>query len=50
MFRRIKLLLNDLPELPPHVEAVEARLDLADALGGPVCGTIHPPSVQWRVC
>ena len=46
MFRRIKLHVS---HIGPAARTVEARLELTDGRGGPVCGTVRPPRVQWRV-
>lgn len=54
MFRRAKLHLSALPEdeITQALTAsapVEASLDLTDECGEPVCASIRPPRVIWRV-
>jgi Family of unknown function (DUF5990) len=54
MFRRAKLHLSALAEQDvAHAAAtgatIEATLDLTDAHGGPLCATVRPPRVHWRL-
>lgn len=54
MFRRAKLHLSALAEQDVARAAatgttIEATLDLTDPDGGPVCASIRPPRVQWRL-
>jgi hypothetical protein len=54
MFRRAKLWLSaidtrDLIEALERNAVIEARLDLTDAKGGPICASVRPPAVEWRL-
>ena len=54
MFRRAKLHLSGLdPSDVAHaVETggtLEGRLGLTDAKGGPLCASVRPPRINWRV-
>ncbi|MGQ0519683.1 MAG: DUF5990 family protein [Actinomycetota bacterium] len=53
MFRRAKLMLNDIPEsaweeaqAPGRI--LEGTLALTDARGGPLCARVRPGVVSWR--
>jgi hypothetical protein len=54
MFRRAKL---DLTSLPPELvnqaavggAGVEGVLSLTDPKGGPVCASVRPPALRWRL-
>lgn len=53
MFRRAKLLLRDvdaetLARASSPGWALEARLGLTDACGGPRCASVRPPTVGWK--
>jgi hypothetical protein len=53
MFRRAKLLLRDvdaetLARASSPGWALEARLGLTDACGGPRCASVRPPGVAWQ--
>jgi hypothetical protein len=43
MFRRAKLMLNDLPP----TDRVVATVDLTDERGGPRCARLRPPALQF---
>ncbi|WP_434588776.1 DUF5990 family protein [Streptomyces sp. A5-4] len=48
MFRRIKLLLADLPTaLIAASGVVEGRLGLTDDRGLPLCAAVRPPRIAW---
>lgn len=47
MFRRAKLMLDDLPPQAVERGAAEARLGLTDACGMPVCAAVRPPGLTW---
>lgn len=54
MFRRAKLHLAPLDEQAVQqaldkAEVMEARLDLTDQRGGPLCASVRPPTVRWQV-
>jgi hypothetical protein len=54
MFRRAKLHLSaiDPRDVAQSVETgatLEGRLGLTDAKGGPLCASIRPPRITWRV-
>jgi hypothetical protein len=54
MFRRAKLDLTSLaPELVDQAAVggagVEGVLSLTDAHGGPVCASVKPPALRWRL-
>jgi Family of unknown function (DUF5990) len=46
MFRRAKLMLDDVPDLTP--ETVTARVDLTDECGMPRCARLRAPALEWR--
>ncbi len=45
MFRRAKLMLDDLPDV--EAPEVRARLHLTDECGLPRCARLRPPAVEW---
>lgn len=47
MFRRAKLMLNDLGELV-GTDRVVAEVHLTDDKGGPRCARLRPPSIDFR--
>ncbi|WP_329388391.1 DUF5990 family protein [Streptomyces sp. NBC_01351] len=47
MFRRAKLMLDDLPARSVERGTAEARLALTDRCGMPVCASVRPPAVTW---
>lgn len=49
MFRRAKLRLEHLDAEALDGLAVEARLPLRDRKGHPICASLRPPQVVWRV-
>jgi hypothetical protein len=54
MFRRAKLHLSvldprDVAQAVATGATIEAALDLTDAKGGPLCASIRPPTITWRV-
>jgi hypothetical protein len=48
MFRRAKLLLDDVPALETSPATVVASVDLTDDRGCPRCGRLKPPAIQWE--
>jgi hypothetical protein len=48
MFRRAKLMLDDVPALDASPVTVIASVDLTDDRGGPRCGRLKPPAIQWE--
>ena len=48
MFRRAKLMLDDVPALATMPATVIASVALTDDLGGPRCGRLKPPAVTWE--
>ena len=46
MFRRAKLMLNDVPDTA--VQAVLAQVDLTDECGMPRCARLMAPALEWR--
>ena len=48
MFRRAKLMLEDVPGLDTSPAKVIATVDLSDDRGGPRCGRLKPPAIQWE--
>ena len=49
MFRRAKLRLEHLDASALDGKVLELRLVLRDAKGHPVCASLRPPAVEWRV-
>jgi hypothetical protein len=54
MFRRAKLHLSalaqqDVARAAATGATIEATLNLTDSDGGPLCASIHPPRVHWRL-
>ncbi|HVF32184.1 MAG TPA: DUF5990 family protein [Acidimicrobiales bacterium] len=49
MFRRLKLMLNALPQglVTPKTGTLEGYLTLTDDKGGPRCAAIRPPEINW---
>lgn len=47
MFRRAKLVLDDLPPQVVERGAAEAELRLTDRCGMPVCAAVRPPGIVW---
>jgi hypothetical protein len=48
MFRRAKLMLDDVPALDSSPATVIASVDLTDEKGGPRCGRLKPPALTWQ--
>jgi hypothetical protein len=48
MFRRAKLMLDDVPALDTSPATVIASVDLTDDHGGPRCGRLKPPAIRWE--
>ncbi len=48
MFRRAKLMLDDVPRLETNPATVTAYVDLTDDSGGPRCGRLKPPALSWE--
>lgn len=50
MFRRAKLDLSvlDTDQLD-HAVAVQAELGLSDSCGAPLCASIRPPKITWKI-
>ncbi len=48
MFRRAKLMLDDVPALDAGPFTVIASVDLTDTRGGPRCGRLKPPALTWE--
>lgn len=54
MFRRAKLHLSvlgeqDIARALRSGAVIEATLGLTDARGGPLCASVRPPTIRWRV-
>jgi hypothetical protein len=54
MFRRAKLHLSsldaqDIEHALTTSSPIEGSLDLTNAQGGPLCASVRPPLIQWRV-
>jgi hypothetical protein len=48
MFRRAKLMLDDVPALDTDPAQVVASVDLSDDRGEPRCGRLRPPAITWE--
>ena len=54
MFRRAKLHLATIPDellrdALAHDAPLEASVRLTDGRGGPICASVRPPALRWRV-
>jgi len=50
MFRRAKLQLSALDaEQLDHAVAVQGELSLSDACGAPLCASVRPPKIVWKI-
>ena len=47
MFRRAKLMLDEVPALVGEQGAVTARVHLTDDCGMPRCARLRPPALEW---
>jgi Family of unknown function (DUF5990) len=50
MFRRAKLHLSALDTAPlDHAVAVQGELSLSDSCGAPLCASVRPPRITWKI-
>ncbi len=50
MFRRAKLHLSALDSVPlDHAVAVQGELSLSDSCGAPLCASVRPPRIAWKI-
>jgi hypothetical protein len=48
MFRRAKLMLDEIPAIGTNPGVVIASVGLTDEHGGPRCGRLRPPALTWE--